>query len=196
VFYQPKTQIKIKKGKHMSELTKKEQEALEQEQRDFEAEQQKEAKTTPKKRIKTVKTAEQIKKDYIGGSNSENEKIEDKETKPMTEADFIAKMKQNTANTIELGATVLEIEEYRGEKKNKETNEVLTDDDGNILYHPISYTVHLSIDGGVLKLPITEKRASELIIGRRYFCEGKFMIVFQYGKEVIAPTISSYTLLY
>ena len=128
----------------------------------------------------------------------ENLELQDVETQTFTmeqmEEMMNRKFEQREKNSVQLGATLQEITEYRGEKKDKLGNIVLLPDNTPD-YYPTSYTAILLYNGGSLDAAITPALAQTLIVGKRYYCEGVIGECRAFGKTYMGPNFSKFTQL-
>ena len=155
-------------------MTKKEQERLEQEQKDFEASQ----------------------------CNQNNDTLINHDPQPTQRVDAVTLMRQSNENTIKMGATCADIKvreggpmldrETKQQKINPQTNEPL--------FYSDKFYATLTFDGGQIDSEITKEQKDLLEIGSRYSCSGRLskVKIFVNGgmAELDLPVYYEFTKLY
>ena len=152
-------------------------------------------KPTVVKKTTKAKTSEETQAFLSGDLDEKLNNFEEKTfTLEQMEEMMNRKFEQREKNSVQLGATLQEITEYRGEKKDKLGNIILLSD-GTPDYYPTSYTAILVYNGGSLDAAITPDIAKTLVAGKRYYCEGIIGECRSYGKTYMGPNFSKFTQL-
>lgn len=100
---------------------------------------------------------------------------------------------KSKSNSIQLGCTVMRLENREGsEMKDKKTGELMTDDSGQIRRFANKFYVTLAFKGGSLVQEIKSHEYDMLQENNDYFCTGYMGEVSNFGKVEIAPIITQF----
>lgn len=107
-------------------------------------------------------------------------------------------MRRMRANTITLGADLVEVREQAGKPiLDKETKQPKLDENGFPLNWPSKYYAKFTFMGGEVETEVSEAKYSELVnnINMPYYLEGRLAKVRSFGSEIVAPVFTSFELL-
>lgn len=110
-----------------------------------------------------------------------------------------AYMRKLRANTVVLGADLVDLRVQEGkEKLDKETRMPLIDEQtGEAFRWPNKYYAKFAFMGGEVETEVSEKHYFELEsqINMPFYLEGRLTKIRSFGSEIIAPVFSSFELL-
>ena len=128
--------------------------------------------------------------------NKPNETIEQIVAREVAKAEARIKAKEakSKTNSIQLGATVKDLEIKEGKQiVNRESGEVLIDPHtGELKTYPNKYYVTLLFKGGSLKQEVKANIYNQLEINNDYFCVGYLGEVTTFGKTEMLPIFTEF----